>query len=197
MNFIRSPYNNFECPVIQVYKNEVVETVNLAIELNEHIIKHNLQPRDGAPTGEKGLEYSVYGAIGQKAGQKYLDITSQYVKFLKHEEISDLGSFVDVKAIDIESYSLIVRGHNLPEWAYLLVSSHRVVPNEYPMPYVVCGWYWGFEAKNRVYRRNPNRRNPAYFVERGHLRDPKELLELIDKIKIENPWAVYAKWPFK
>jgi hypothetical protein len=80
----------------------------------------------------------------------------------------DLGKDIQVRWTPLHSNSLIVREADPDSNIYILVTG--TTPK-----FVVRGYLYGSEAKNKAWERSPNGRAPAYFVPANHLRPILEL----------------------
>lgn len=81
----------------------------------------------------------------------------------------DLGRNFQVRWTPSHSNNLIVREGDLDTDAYILATG--TTPK-----FVVRGYLYGYEAKNKDWERSPNGRPPAYFIPPNHLRPISELL---------------------
>jgi hypothetical protein len=135
-------------------------------------------PRNGSPTDrKKALGRDVLGVRGEAAGHVYTGLRWNALSQIIGR-LPDLGDWIDVKGRSKAHYDLPVPKDGMLDWAYMLVdcSGHPA--------YRIVGWMFGSDAKQAQWWGDPSGEGPAYFVPQKELREPAELLRIIDQKKI-------------
>ena len=124
--------------------------------------KHGISPEDG-------WRAHIEGACGEFAVAKCLGVPWSG-SFDTFRTDGDILERIEIKTRSDHGYDLLVRDDDDDVRAFVLVTG--IAPN-----YVVRGWLWGREAKQRKWRQAYAGRPTAYFVPQDELRPLGTLLE--------------------
>jgi len=108
---------------------------------------------------EGGWERHVVGALGEMAFAKWVGIF--WSGSLGDYRADDVGPY-QVRAIVKERHSLIIRPVDKDDKKFILVWDQTP-------KYFLMGWQWAGNIKRQVFVREPNGRDPAFFVPQAAL----------------------------
>jgi hypothetical protein len=151
-------------PVV-LHAYEVDLAAHVGVRRNVSAMAAGRRPAFGAGA-TKDWQYHVDGACGElafaKASGRYWSGSVDTFRVG-----GDVG-LIQVRTRSRDGYDLIVRDADRNEDAFVLVTG--ACPH-----FFVRGWCYGWEAKQKHYRRNHGERVAAYFVPQDALRDPRQL----------------------
>jgi hypothetical protein len=119
--------------------------------------------------GYNGWTVHIEGVCGELAVAKYLNIHYGF-----HVNTFKTGRDVGICEVRTRSehhYDLLVRPNDADERPFVHLTGRAP-------QYVLRGWLWGHEAKQKKFAKNYGGRPSAFFVPQEHLRPMEELWEL-------------------
>lgn len=143
-----------------------------------HIKLGTSQPHGASNTD---WQMDIQGAFGEAALAKHLNVWWMGVGTMG----KDVGDF-QIRCSDYENASLIVRQKDKDNEIFVLVTG-------YGLKYKLCGWCYGYEAKQAKYIKTTTPRDrlyPAYFVPQSDLRSMdlisvQTLIKVVDEVDLE------------
>lgn len=118
----------------------------------------------------EALRLHIRGCRGEAAAKLYLNPVVWHAYYEGDtRDVPDLGSFIDVKAVEKDWHRLLVHHDDCASWAYLLVSAQ-----EHPT-YRMMGWLWGHEIQKPELWGELQAGRPCYMQTPNKLRTPDTL----------------------
>jgi hypothetical protein len=123
-----------------------------------------LRGRNKGPRfGDKALEVHLLGAAGEMAVASFLGMKEHlYREKEARRDSDDLPGGIDVKTRSRHSYDLIVQRQSDPSKKFVLVTIEG-------RQTLIHGWYYGKDAMQNQFWKDPARGRPAYFVPQDFL----------------------------